>query len=159
MHHKTHRNRAVRTEILRYILVGIANTFVGFGLISLFTCLGVNYMLGNLLGYSLGMVCSFFLHRRYTFRTQKRNTRTPLQFLGFIAGSGICYGANLLTLIALVELARLPYWGAQVLGSAKWGTWFAQAISAAVYVVLGFLINKFIVFAKRPHPNERSKRL
>ena len=149
---KAHKNRAVRAEVLRYILVGIANTFVGFGLISLFTVLGVNYVLGNVLGYSLGMVCGFFLHRRYTFRTKKRNAKAPLQFLGFIAGSGICYGANLLVLIALVELARLPYWGAQVLGSAKWGTWFAQAISAAVYVVLGFLINKFIVFAKRSPP-------
>ena len=125
---------------------------VGLGFISLFTVLGVNYVLGNVLGYCFGMVCSFFLHRRYTFRTKKRNTRTLLQFLGFIAGSGICYGANLLVLIGLVELARLPEWSTQVLGSAKWGTWFAQAISAAVYVVLGFLINKFIVFAKRPLP-------
>ena len=150
MRQKAHKNRAVRAEILRYILVGTANTFVGFGLISLFTVLGVNYVLGNVLGYCLGMVCGFFLHRRYTFRTPKRNAKTPLQFLIFIAGSGICYGANLLVLILLVELARLPGWSTQVLGSAKWGTWFAQAISAAVYVVLGFLINKFIVFAKRP---------
>ena len=144
------KNSEAGTEILRYILVGIANISLGFGLISLFTLWGLNYVLSNFLGYFLGMVCSFLLHRHYTFRSQQRSAKTLLlQFLSFIAGNGICYGANLLTLIGLVELARLPAWSTQALGSAKWGTWFAQGLSVFVYVVLGFLVNKFIVFAKR----------
>ena len=152
---KTRRNKGAKNsetnaEVLCYILVGIANTFINIGLISLFTFWGINYLLGNFLGYFWGIVCSFFLHRRYTFRSQQHSAKTILiQFLGFIAGNGICYGANLLTLIGLVELARLPAWSAQALGSAKWGTWFAQALSAFVYVVSGFLINKFIIFSKR----------
>ena len=91
------KNSKAGAEILRYILVGIVNTFIGFGLISLFTFWGINYVLGNFLGYFLGMVCSFFLHRHYTFRSQQRNAKTLLlQFLSFIAGNGICYGPTCL---------------------------------------------------------------
>ena len=118
-------------QLIRFILVGIVNTGIGYGII--FGCMywvGLSPELSNVIGYMIGLVASYLLHRSYTFRsTQQRRT----EFINFFIVFLIAYFANLATLIVLVRAAGV-YAG------------LSQVIAGAVYVGTSYLLNKYYVF-------------
>jgi putative flippase GtrA len=118
-------------QFLRYILVGITNTLVGYGVI--FGCMylaGISPEISNVAGYAVGLVVSYVLNRTYTFNsTQKRRT----EVVRFLACFGIAYGLNFLTLIVMIHWLHLH-------------EGLSQIIASAAYVVSAYLMNKFYVF-------------
>lgn len=117
-----------------FVLVGVANTALGYSVI--FGCLylaGMSPEFSNIIGYLIGLVASYFLHRNYTFRS-KRQPKT--EFFNFVVVFLIAYVANLATLIILVRALE-----------AHAG--FSQIIAGAVYVATSYLLNRNYVF--RPY--------
>ena len=115
-------------EFIRYNLVGIVNTMVGFSIIFSLMFMGVSPVLSNLMGYAIGSVVSFYLNSRYTFKSTQTTKAQVVKFFTILLSS---YFLNLLTLQWLLELIN-PY--------------LAQFFSAVVYTVSSFLLVKFIVF-------------
>ncbi|WP_443080973.1 GtrA family protein [Uliginosibacterium sp. H1] len=119
-------------QFLRYVLVGFLNTAVGYSVI-----FGLMYGAGwspessNLAGYLVGMVVSFTVNRRFTFRS---NGAWRSQFVRFLVVFVVAYLSNLLILVALVR----------VLGVHEA---VSQIVSGGVYVVSAFLMNKCFVFS------------
>ncbi len=114
-----------------FILVGVVNTALGYSVI--FGCLylaGMSPEFSNIIGYLIGLVASYFLHRNYTFRS-KRQRKT--EFFNFMVVFLIAYIANLATLIILVRALE-----------AHAG--LSQIIAGAVYVATSYLLNKNYVF-------------
>ncbi|GAM06053.1 GtrA family protein [Novosphingobium sp. MBES04] len=69
------RGAALRSELvlaLRFGLVGLANTAIGYGLILVWLLAGVGDYGANVLGFALGFPISYALHHRLTYRRRER---------------------------------------------------------------------------------------
>jgi len=88
------------TYLTKAFLVGVINTGVGYGVIFLCTLLGMSPYLSNAAGYAAGLLCSFFLHKRYVFQGGDKCSR---QFGYFILAFIIAYAVNFLTLHLALE--------------------------------------------------------
>ncbi|HUD08340.1 MAG TPA: GtrA family protein [Candidatus Saccharimonadales bacterium] len=60
---------------VRFTMVGLLNTSTDFGLYSVLLILGWMPLLANTVSTSAGMLLSFFLNRRFTFRAHHQNSR------------------------------------------------------------------------------------
>lgn len=89
-------------EIVRFALVGVANTGVDMGLYAvLVLAAGVPPVLANVLSYSAGILCSFVLNSRWTFRATRRSAAQSLPAFALF-GSAAAAGLALSTLIVAV---------------------------------------------------------
>ena len=115
-------------QFVTYNLVGIVNTLLGFSIIFSLMFSGLSATLSNFIGYAIGAVLSYYLNRKYTF---KSTTNVKAEALKFFAVLFVAYILNFITLQWLLEFLN-PY--------------FAQLISAVVYTLSSFLLAKFMVF-------------
>lgn len=79
-------------SFFRFLLVGVLNTAVGTGVwLVLYNVVGLHrygnagYWLATIGNYTVGSVVSFFLNRRFTFRSTQRGSRVILRFILNIA--------------------------------------------------------------------------
>ncbi|WP_062204495.1 GtrA family protein [Aureimonas sp. AU12] len=86
------------TQLIRYGFVGVLNTAITAAVILALTFLGFDLLLANALGFAAGLLNSFLLNRRLTFRAGASSTRTKLSFL---VGFALCYALNLSIVMAL----------------------------------------------------------
>ena len=114
-------------EFLKYNLVGIANTLVGFSIVFSLMLFGLSAIESNMIGYAIGAVLSFYLNSKYTFNS-KLTKILALKFFGVLA---LSYLLNLLTLTYLLTQID-PY--------------VAQLLSAIVYTISSFVLMKLLVF-------------
>ena len=84
-----------------------------------------------------GVVLSFILNRRLTFRDTALYAPARRQAGPFFAVLAAAYGVQLAALYAMVEWWRVP----EV---------FAQVAAIAIYTAAGFLGSRFLVFANSP---------
>ncbi|MBN2353695.1 MAG: GtrA family protein [Spirochaetales bacterium] len=124
----------------KFLLVGVANTAVGLGsILILINLLGFQYQIANIIGYALGLTCSFFLNKFFTFRSAFFR---PAEIVKFLAAFAISYALQLLTLTLSHEVIKI-------------GSNLSTLIGMAVYTMVNFLLNKFFTFiktaGKRPH--------
>jgi len=115
-------------QFIRYNLVGIVNTIVGFSIIFLLMFIGVGATASNAIGYAIGSILSFYLNSRYTFKSTQTNKSQMVKFFAIL---GVSYILNFITLQYLLGFSN-PY--------------IAQIGSAIVYTVSSFIMVKFIVF-------------
>lgn len=120
----------VGSPLFRYLLVGALNTVLGYGVILMLQLgLGLNALLANAAGYSVGLLVSYSLNRRFAFRSV-RSHRSGLP--AFVAAAAACYGLNLVVLWLGLG-AGLPVAA-------------AQGIAVASYTVSFYLLNRYAVF-------------
>lgn len=84
--------------ILRFLVVGLFNTAIGYGIILTGLWLGAGDYLANAIGFALGMPLAHALHRRFTFRAVNEARRT--EFMQFALVFAIAYGTNLAVVAA-----------------------------------------------------------
>ena len=117
--------------VLRYGVVGLANTAVGFGgILFCMLVLALPPALSNVLGSAVSYVLGYLLHRRFTFRSSVAHRRGLPSWLLVTA---IGFGANLAVLAKLIALGVDPV--------------LAQAVAVATYITVTFLLSRFFVFA------------
>lgn len=125
------KDQFVATRLMRFFLVGVANTLLGLSII-----FGAKFFfhagdfVANFIGYGVGICLSFFLNSRWTFAYS--GTLLPA-VLKFVVATAVAYGANLVTVIF-------------VLHYLDWNDYVAQAIGMPIYVVTSYLANRYIVF-------------
>jgi putative flippase GtrA len=119
---------------LRFGVVGLINTAVGLGLIfGAKAIFGLGDLLANAIGYGVGVIVSFTLNRRWTFRDQ--HSILPA-FARFGLAFGVSYAVNLATVFGLRDLAHLD-------------AYVAQAMGVIPYTVCFYLISAHYVFPGR----------
>lgn len=104
---------------LRYAVVGVLNTGVGYAVFYAGLRLGLGHLFALALSYAVGVVHSFLWNRYWTFRADGAFGR---QVPRFLAVTGATFALNALMLQALVH-AGLPAAGAQL---------FCLAVTTAV---------------------------
>ena len=119
-------------QLIRFVLVGVANTIVGLGIILILTELGAPKVPANMLGYACGLVVSFILNSRYTFKTDLSIGRARK----FLAVFGICYSLNLGMLLFLADVQGVD-------------ERLAQTGAVFTYTIAFFILSRLFVFNQR----------
>ena len=119
-------------KFIRFCITGGLNTLVDFGVYTLLTAAaGLNLYLAQCISYSAGILNSYIINRRWTFQTSQRFFSRELA--GFLA-------VNAVILLVSVGLLYLLH--------NQLGLWHiaAKLATVAVTMVLGFVLNKLLVF-------------
>lgn len=125
----------LRKDLLRYLGVGLINTVVGLG--TIYTCIYEFHLpdvQANLIGYAVGIACSFTLNRKWTFASTGHWAAELVRFLIVL---GIAYLANLGAVMALIDLAGV-------------NRYVAQALGVVPYTACGYLGSRDFAFRSRP---------
>lgn len=123
----------IRSTLARYLLVGVANTAVGYGVILILQLqYGMHPVAANASGYLLGLLMSYAMNRRYTFRSQRDHaTSVPT----FAAAAAICYVLNVAVLQLSINLLALP-------------AAISQALAIGAYTFTFYIANRYVVFRR-----------
>lgn len=127
----------IAARFAAYSVAGVANAIVGVSSILIAGALGAGAVLANVIGYGLGLVVSFSLNSRITFRGRKVDLATVSRFL---AGFGVAFAANVGVVAAASDWTRLPKPVSSLAGTP-------------LYVVLFFLLCEHWVFRRAPAAN------
>lgn len=122
------------SKLLRYLVTGVANTTVGLSII--FACkltMDLSDGLANLIGYAFGIILSFFLNRKWTFRFRGAGSPAFLRYLLVLAVAYLC---NLATVLAAI--------------SFEINTYFAQTMGVVPYTLIGYFGSRYYAFSERP---------
>lgn len=115
---------------LRFALVGVANTAVGYGVILLFQyALGAPPVAANLAGYSIGSLLSYGLNRLFVFQSRRTHLHALPRFGAATVG---CFLLNLLVLQSCIGLGMPAF--------------LAQALAVMSYTISFYFVNRFLVF-------------
>jgi len=115
----------------RFLSVGVINSAIGYGIIffSMYV-IGLSPTASNAIGYAVGLIVSYVLHRDFTFKVANDERGRALRFLLVFA---LSYLANLLTLVFLVDQLMI-------------NKVFSQIGAGIVYVAVSFTLGKYYVF-------------
>lgn len=94
----------IHARIAAFSMVGVANTAVGVSIITVAGILGVDALLANVMGYGAGLLVSFFLNSRITFRKRRVDRYTLLRFLCAFA---IAFLTNIAVVLAVTDVLKL----------------------------------------------------
>lgn len=118
-------------QIAKFIITGIANTSVGLFTIYILMIVGVNYIVSNIIGYTIGITISFYFNRFWTFSYQSK--KWVFDLIRFLIIIIVSYSINLSLVISLVEIYSIqPY--------------LAQIAGIFVYTIVSFAGMKTFVF-------------
>ena len=119
--------------LIKYLLVGVLNTIIGFGLIFLLMFFGYSPELSNIIGYAVGICFSFVLNKIFTFQSKQASKTANLkEFAKFVSSMLIAWVLNFITLKICLKTGINPY--------------ISQLIAGAVYTLVGYLLSKIWVF-------------
>lgn len=122
-------------QFVRFVIVGCANTAVGFGaILAMKYGIGVSDLLANLLGYAVGISVSFLLNRSFTFGD--RGAVGPA-IIRFAISAGIAYLINVAVLLFFLSVLEAPSPVSQLAG-------------VIAYTIAFFFLAKLFAFAGRP---------
>ncbi|MGH8232975.1 MAG: GtrA family protein [Rhodanobacteraceae bacterium] len=117
-----------------FSLAGVANTAVGVLAILIAGALGTSAVLANVIGYGLGLIASFTLNARITFRHRTLEWMTVLRFLVAFA---IAFTVNIGVVVGAEHIRHIPKSIASLAGTP-------------LYVVVFFLLCEYWVFRHPP---------
>jgi len=119
-------------SIIKYMLVGVANTAVGLTIIYLLMLADVSMYAANFFGYAVGICFSFCLNKLWTFQSRQRVSQA---FPKFLLVTAVAYLANILAV-----------WLSSSSGADRY---VSQAVGIIPYFLVGFLGSKIYAFKAR----------
>lgn len=76
-------------KIIRFGIVGAINTALDFGLLLLFTHLGLPKIVSNTLSTGMAFIFSFFANKKYTFRSSSGNVKREIVLFTIVTLFGL----------------------------------------------------------------------
>ena len=131
------------STFVRFLLVGVANTAIGYAVMFSALALGAAYVPATLAGTLVGLCVSFALNRRFTFR-----------HTGGAAGAAARFAAvSLLCYFAAYPGARVALAG----GAAPFLTadQTAAVVGSVLYTALHYVLLRTVVFSRAKCYRER----
>lgn len=88
--------KQLESKVLRFLIVGVINTIVGYGVFALGIYLNLYYYLAYILSYIIGVINSYILNRKFTFKSTSKSYKEPIRFVmvyltSFAVGSVFLY--------------------------------------------------------------------
>lgn len=132
---KKYLNKEGLIQFIKFGIVGLSNTMISYVIYTICVCLGANYLVGNLVGFVVSVLNSFYWNNKYVFKSEEGQTRswlaTLIKTFAAYAGTGLLLSSALLVL--WIDILHIP-------------ELMAPLINLAVTVPLNFVINKFWAF-------------
>lgn len=122
---------SLRSQLLKYGFVGALNTLITFLVIFVLTQMNINPYISNIVGFAFGLLNSFFLNSRFTFK-KKSSLNSAVKFMISFA---ISYALNLLVLHYLITHSTTP-------------TILAQFLAMVSYNLAFFVLMKIWIFSR-----------
>ncbi len=121
----------------KFILVGIANTIFGTGIMFVFyNVFHLSYWVSSASNYIFGSILSYFLNRFFTFKSKKNTGKTLFRF---VVNISLCY---LLAYGGAKPLARWIFSGASVTLQEN----MAMIAGMCFFVAFNYIGQRFFVF-------------
>lgn len=125
-------------SIPKFLLVGVGNTLLSA--VIMFALEGLGYWPSTAIAYLAGAVMSFFLNRKFTFRSEAEMGRSALRFTLNVA---VCY--------VLAYAIAQPLGGMALGAMGVEGIWLERLTKIggmALYTVLNYFGQRFFAFKK-----------
>lgn len=120
-------------SLSKYFIIGIINSSLGYIIILSLTYLGLLAEVSNLFGYIIGIFVSYFLNKKYNFKT---NNQDKKEFLRFLFTVFIAYILNLITLFITYRVLNID-------------VYISQVLAGIAYFIVGYILSKKYVFIER----------
>ena len=129
----------------RFIVVGVINTLVGYGVMfGLYNLAGLHtwgdagYWISSAANYIIGSIVSFFLNKHFTFRNQEKGAGVVLRF---VVNISVCWllAYGLAKPLVLQLLAGRSLWLQENA---------AMLVGMCLYTALNYLGQRFFAFRK-----------
>ena len=128
-------------QLLRFGIVGGANTALDFGLLFVFKFIGIPVEIANIMSTSIAFVFSFFANKKYTFKTTDTNVIREMLLFVIITLTGLW---GLQTLI--ITLTHNPL--TQLTGNTDVALLVAKLLSTVASLTWNYLFYSRLVFKK-----------
>jgi putative flippase GtrA len=125
------KGRTFIVEFLRFHVVGIGTLIVGTAVFLGMIATGFGYVTALIGDYAAGILFSYFMNKKFTFRVQVKSDVLPL--LATVLGYLVTFLLNVLLLSLAVET-----YGRDIV--------YSQIIIMLVLAIMNFLMFKFLVF-------------
>lgn len=122
--------KIVAPSLIGYLLIAGINTLFGYIIIFSLIFSGVTAELSNFAGYAIGILLSFYLNKKYNFKSKQYRKS---EFGKFVASMLISYLANLAVLSITYRALNM-------------NVYFAQVIGGVVYTSCGYCMTNYWVF-------------
>lgn len=133
-------NKKEFIRFVKFLVVGIINTFVTYIVFVLIRLFGATPELSNAMGYLAGVINSFLWNKKWVFQT--KGTNVYKEMAAFFAVFVVCY---------YVQFVAFRF----MLYEMKWNEYIAQLIGMLVYTMLSFILNKFFSFKNNGCEDDR----
>lgn len=131
-------------QLVRYGAVGVMNTLLTLIVIYVFkSLLGINLWISNASGYIAGFINSFFLNKRWVFKSDRHFFRESILF---VVGFLICYGLQFLATWLLTYRTPLSDAEWTIAGFTFSGYAVATLAGMVVYTIANFIYNRSVTF-------------
>ncbi len=134
------KEKIFNSTILRFALVGVANTIFGTAIMfAFYNLLGFNYWISSASNYIFGSILSFFLNKYFTFKSKNNSLRSVLRFAINIA---ICYFVAYGVAKPLVRFIFSA-------GSVSVQDNFSMLAGMCIFVILNYFGQRLFVFKNK----------
>lgn len=120
-------------QFLKFGAVGILNTLISVVAYNILVLIGLNYIISNISGYTLGVLNSYYWNKNWVFKSGSKRNRI---FLKFIAVNVISLGLNTLFLYILVD-------------TLNFHSVISQLIATVIGMIINFVLNKKWAFESK----------
>jgi putative flippase GtrA len=131
--------REVTLQFIRFNFVGIMNTALTYAVYAALVFIGANHFVALGADYAVGIVFSFVMNKRLTFKVKGR--ASIRMFARMVGSYVVLLMLNALILWALVDRSAV-------------NTYLGQAIALVAVALVSFAVQRFVVF--REHKRKPS---
>jgi putative flippase GtrA len=129
-------------ELKTFVAIGIINTIVGLSSIYFFfNIVGLNYWFSTLIGNGVGMMLSYFLNRKFTFKYKENSGKSFLKFFIVVLS---CYYISYWLGLHITDLCS-PLFSNYIDLKGN----FSILLGSGLYTISNYFGQKFFVFNKR----------
>lgn len=128
-------------QLLRFGIVGGANTALDFGLLFVFKFIGIPVEIANIMSTGLAFIFSFFANKKYTFKTTDTNVVREIVLFVIVTLTGLW---GLQTLI--IALTHNPL--TQLMGNTDVALLVAKLLATVASLTWNYLFYSKLVFKK-----------
>ena len=122
---------------IRFLLIGVVNTCIGFSLILLLlNVFGLSYWFSTFIGNSIGAIISYTLNKIFTFKSNVSNRKGIIIFILVIFGS----------YIISYQLGYKIIHDSNVFNLDLYKDEFSVLLAAILYTVLNYLGQRYFTF-------------